>query len=190
MVHINLLPVRDIIRRNKAKNELGVFLVAFLAVLGALAFLWFLQSGKVTQLQTKLANLNQEKTQYNKILAQIKQLEGQKKTLETQIQVIEQLRASSSMTVHVLDEIATLTPPKRMWLTSLSQKGAGVQLKGTALDNRTIAKYMDDLKTSLYIQSVTLSSSSLQTVAERSLKSFGLSCSILMPTETTNSEKQ
>jgi type IV pilus assembly protein PilN len=58
-----------------------------------------------------------------------------------------------------------------------------------ALDNRTIAKYMDDLTTSEYITNVSLSSTALKGFAGRNLKSFSLSCSIAMPNEeesTTN----
>lgn len=68
-----------------------------------------------------------------------------------------------------------------MWLTTLTQSGGNMKVSGMALDNRTIAKYMDDLKSSPYIQSVHLASSSLKGFAGRNLKAFSISCSIAVP---------
>ena len=85
-----------------------------------------------------------------------------------------------------MDEVASLTPPQRMWLTKLNQTGAGLKLSGMALDNQTVAKYMDDLENSQYIQNVSLVSASMEKFAERDLKLFSISCSVGMP----NSEKK
>jgi type IV pilus assembly protein PilN len=95
--------------------------------------------------------------------------------------VIKQLKQASSLTVHVLDEVANLTPPNRMWLTKLQQNGSDLKLSGMALDNQTVAKYMDDLATSPYIQNVNLVSASMEKFAERDLKSFSVGCTVSIP---------
>ena len=181
MIHINLLPVREIIRRNKAKKQLITLLVAFFILVGALAAFAYVQSAAIKEKNNTLTKLQQEKQRYAKILQQIKKLEADKKVLETRIQVIDNLKESSSLTVHALDEIARITPTRRMWLTSLAQNGGSLTLKGMALDNRTIAKFMDDLKESPYINGVNLASSSLKSFAGSSLKEFSISCSIAVP---------
>ena len=111
----------------------------------------------------------------------IKQLEKDKELIEKRIAIIKQLQKSSSLTVHVLDEVANLTPADRMWLTSVTQSGASLTIAGMALDNRTIAKYMEDLKTSPYISNVNLANTSLKSYAGRNLKVFSLSCSTVVP---------
>ncbi len=111
----------------------------------------------------------------------IKQLEKDKELIEKRIAIIKQLKKSSSLTVHVLDEVANLTPADRMWLTSVTQSGASLTIAGMALDNRTIAKYMEDLKTSPYISNVNLVNTSLKSYAGRNLKVFSLSCSAAVP---------
>ncbi len=183
MVHINLLPVREIKRRLKARRQIINFFIGLLCLFVALGGVAYLQVSKANQLRNELTLLKKEKQKYNKILAKIKKLEQNKTLLEKRITIIKQLKKSSSLTVHILDEIANITPTKRMWLTSLAQTGNSLQLTGMALDNRTIAQYMEDLKKSPYIKSVSLASSSLKTYAGRNLKAFSLTCTIGMPEE-------
>lgn len=190
MVRINLLPVREIKRRVQAKQQLTFFTLALLGLLVFLGLAGFLQASKASRLQQDLTKIKQEKQRYAKVLKQIKQLEKDKNLLEKQIDIIHKLKAESSLTVHVLDEVANRTPSKRMWLTSLSQNGNTLKLKGMALDNRTIASYMENLKESPYIKTVNLANSSLKSFAGRNLKSFSLTCTVGVPAEKKESEKK
>lgn len=190
MIQINLLPVREITRRIKAKKQITAFLVLFFLTLAALGGFAYVQNTWIKDRQKTIASLTKEKQKYAKILARIKKMEEEQKMLERRIAVIKKLKASSSLTVHALDEVAKLTPPKRMWLTNFSQSGGGVKITGMALDNRTIAKYMDDLKTSPYINGVTLASSALKGFAGRNLKAFSISCSVAVPSEKKTSQKK
>ena len=185
MVYINLLPIREIKRRAKALQQLMVFGVCLAAVLAVLGLVGFYQASIASQLQADITSLNAEKQRYNEILAQIQKLEADKKLIESKIAVIKELKKSSALTVHVLDEVANLTPTKRIWLTTLNQSGASLQLNGMALDNQTLAGYMDALKTSEYIADVNLVSSSQQQFAGSNLKSFSLTCTISIPGATT-----
>ena len=189
MVRINLLPVREIKRRAKAKREITLFALAMIAFLVLLAAIGFIQANKAKQLRMELAKIRQDKLRYVKVLKQIKQLEKDKKLLEKKIGIIHHLKAESSLTVHILDEIANRTPTKRMWLTTLTQKGDTLTLKGMALDNRTIASYMEELKKSPYIKDVSLTGASLKRYAGKSLKSFSLVCHIGVPEKTDKDKK-
>jgi len=181
MIQINLLPVRDIRRRKKAKNQIfmGVGVIVF--VLAGLLITELLQLNTINKLKEEDQRLVAEKQQYTKILAEIKKMEEEKKILLTRIDVIKQLKQSSSLTVHVLDEIAKLTPTNRMWLKSLSQVGSQLNLTGMALDEQTVAKYMEDLENSQYIQGVGLTKATMEIYAERSLKLFTISSQVAMP---------
>jgi len=181
MIYINLLPVRDIIRRNRAKKHLVLSLVAWLCFVTSLSLFGLYQANTIAGLEQTHNDLQAEKQRYAKVLGQIKKIEEDKKILLTRIEVIKQLKQSSSLTVHVLDEVANLTPPHRMWLTRLTQTSADLKLSGMALDNQTVAKYMDDLESSSYIQNVTLASASMEKFAERDLKLFSISCGVGMP---------
>jgi type IV pilus assembly protein PilN len=185
MVYINLLPIREIKRRAKAVQQLVAFVICFAAVLALLGMVGFYQASVASQLQADIAGLEAEKQNYTKILDQIKKLEEDKKLIENKINVIKELKKSSALTVHVLDEIANLTPTKRVWLKTLDQSGTTLKLSGTALDNQTVATYMDQLKTSKYIADVNLESSSQEEFAGSKLKSFTLTCTIAIPEAST-----
>ena len=181
MIKINLLPVRDIVRRKKSLNQIIASLVGVGFILSVLALVGVYQLASIGNMKEEIAKIEAEKATFSKVLTEIKKIEEEKKLLTTRIEVINQLKQSSSLTVHVLDEIANLTPPHRMWLKSLSQSGGQLELKGLALDDQTIARYMEDLEASGYIQSVRLASSSLEMYAERSLKAFSIAANVVMP---------
>jgi len=181
MVYINLLPIREIKRRANAVRQLTLFAFVLAAVLIAVGIVGVYQKSIASQLQKNIAELNKEKQHYNQVLEQIKKLEEDKKEIENRIAVIKALKKSSALTVRVLDEVASLTPTKRVWITSLNQSGSSLQLNGMALDNQTVAGYMESLKSSKYITDVNLVSSSQSAYAGRNLKSFSLSCVIAVP---------
>ncbi|PIE55760.1 MAG: pilus assembly protein PilN [Desulfobulbus propionicus] len=190
MIKINLLPIREIKRRQKAKQQIATFCFGILLFLVALGLIALYLMAQTARLETKLDGLKKETAKYTKILQEIKELEADKAVLKNQIMVIDQLKESSSLTVHLLDDVARRTPKERIWLNSLSQSGQNLTINGMALDNRTVAKYMDDLRTSPYIHSVSLATASMQTYAGRKLKSFSLSCAVGSPVDDATSDKQ
>ncbi|MEN8199934.1 MAG: PilN domain-containing protein [Thermodesulfobacteriota bacterium] len=190
MLRINLLPIRQLKKRAHARNQIFSFIALFICLLLILGAVAFVQSVRIKGIETSIAQLKQEKKKYDPILAEMKQLEKAKKELERRTQIIKTLKQKSSITVHVLDEVAKKVDAKRMWLQSLKQSGGSLSLKGTALDNRTIAQFMDALKASPYIAGVNLSNSSLKKIAGRDLKNFALTCSVVNPEAQAKAKPQ
>lgn len=190
MLRINLLPIRQLKKRLKARNQIAGFLALLVFLLLILGAVGFLQSAKITSIEDSISRLKKEKETYAPILAEMKRLEKVKKDLENKIKIINALKRDSSITVHILDEVANKVDNKRMWLISLKQQGKSLSLTGTALDNRTIAQFMDALKESPYINAVNLSNASLKNVSGRDLKSFSLACSITSPEQAKKTAKQ
>lgn len=178
MIYINLIPVRDIKRRRKAKKEIlfsAGLLVCLLLILG----LWAgYQSNAIANITDTNNKLQEEKKKYSKILEEIKKLEQEKKDLLARIEVINKLKESSSLTVRVLDEVARFTPSDRMWLKTLSQSANTLSLTGMAMDDQTVARYMEDLEKSPFVSNVILVSSAMENFAERQLKTFSISCTV------------
>lgn len=190
MLKINLLPIRQLQKHARARNEIFGFVAIFLFSLFILAGVAMLQSSKASALQAEATRLNQEKLTYDKILAEIKKLDADKKELENKIGIIKQLKKESSLTVHILDEVARRLDSSRMWLTTLDQQGTSLALTGIALDNKTIAAFMDSLDTSPFISDVNLSDSSLSNIAGQDLKSFALQCTVGSTSEQTDEPNQ
>ncbi len=189
MVRINLLPVRQIKKRQQAVNELLVFCLALvsLLVIGSMAVGITLH--KVKSLKKEIATLQVEKKSYNKILKQIEELKKQKKNLEAKTATIEKLKKGSQVAVRILDEVALRTPSGRMWLKSLKQTGGSLKLAGVALDNATIAQYMYSLVGSKIFSTTDLDNSSQTAVAGQKLKAFSLNIGVQKNEAQEGSEK-
>ncbi len=181
MLKINLLPIRQLKKRAKARNQIVGFLVILLSVIAVLALVGVFQANSISSLKSNITNLENEKRKYTPIIAKMNKLKADKTLLENRIKVIEKLKKDSSLTVRILDEVANTIDNQRMWLVSLNQQGGSLGLKGTALDNQTIAQFMNNLKASPFIQSVSLSNSSLKKEDGKDFKSFSLSCAVGFP---------
>lgn len=181
MLRINLLPIRQLKKRAKAKNEIAIFGIVFLCLVVILIFACLIQGHKISSIESTIAELNREQQRLAPEIAAVDKLKQEKKDLETKIEIIRKLKEESSLTVHILDEVANAVDNSRMWLTALSQQGGTLSLTGIALDNQTVAQFMDMLKKSPYVQSVELSNSSLKKIADRNLKEFSLTCAIAPP---------
>ncbi|MDD2465752.1 MAG: PilN domain-containing protein [Desulfobulbus sp.] len=178
MIQINLLPVREIKKRARAKKQIIISSVSFFGLIVLLVLIAWYQNGIIADLNSQNTKIQKEKTKFQEVVNQIKKIDEEKALLDTRIKVIKTLKQESSLTVHVLDEIANLTPSNRMWLKSLSQSASQLSLNGMALDDQTIAKFMDDLEASRYIKNVHLANTTMDRFAERNLKSFSISCAV------------
>jgi type IV pilus assembly protein PilN len=181
MLKINLLPVRQLKKRAKAKKQLfGMFLL-FMLVLVLLVITGAIQAQIISGLETNIAALQKEKDSYTPTLQKIAKLKKDREELARKTEIIQKLKADSSLTVRTLDEVASRIDNQRMWLESLQQENSSLRLSGVALDNQTIAQFMDNLKESPFVQDVTLSGSSLKVVSGKNLKSFELNCVVAQP---------
>lgn len=189
MLRINLLPVRQLKKRAKARNEiLGIFMGVLSLVLLCCG-VGFLQAQKISALNTDIAALTAERDSYAPILAKIEELKKTKADLERKSAIIDKLKTDSSLTVRILDEVASKVDNNRMWLDTLNQQGGTLQLTGVSLDNESVAQFMDNLKLSPFVQDVELTDSSQKILAGRDLKSFSLACTVASPESKPANEK-
>jgi len=191
MLRINLLPIRQLKKRTKARNQLLVFFLVFLVVLGLIGATGVLLAAKITELNEDIVAKTNEKKSFDQVIKDLADLEQRRLDLNNKIKIINQLRTDSSLTVHTLDDLASIIDNKRMWITSFNQNGGSLALSGYALDNKTIAEFMDNLDmSSEYIGGVNLSNTSLQNVSGNNLKSFSISASVSSPAVPEESQAE
>ena len=79
-------------------------------------------------------------------------------------------------------------PVKRLWFTSFEASGGKVNIKGIALDNKTIADFMSRLEESKLYNNVNLKTIKQQEINKLNLKHFEIECvtSSLNKLETKN----
>ncbi len=188
MLQINLLPVRQLKKRAKAKKQLALMGLSLIVACLLLAGIGLWQLGNISSLQSKKEVLEQEKKELAPVLAKMKALKEKEIELQRKTDIIKKLRQESPLTVRILDEVANRLDNQRMWLTKLDQQNNSLTLSGMALDNQTIAQFMDNLAASEFVTDVALGNSSLTVIAGRNLKQFTLNCVVAYPNNEQEGE--
>jgi len=181
MIRINLLPVRQIKKKLQARNNiigLGITLLSVLVVLGLVVLVL---GFKVGDLKASIGELNKEKNKYQKVIKEIENLKKDQALLETKLDMISRLKSGSQLTVRLMDEMANLVPSERLWIAKMTISKGKLKLSGTALDNATIADFMETVVASPYFATAELSGTSSKGVAGRILKTFSLTCKVINP---------
>ncbi len=183
MLQINLLPVRQLKKRARAKKQLAFMALSLVAFCLLLVGIGLWQLGNISSLQSQKEVLEQEKKELAPVLAKMKALKEKEIELQRKTDIIKKLRQESPLTVRILDEVANRLDNQRMWLTRLEQQSGSLTLTGMALDNQTVAQFMDNLAASEFVTDVALGDSSLTVISGRNLKRFTLNCAVAYPKE-------
>ncbi len=144
MARINLLPWREELRRERQKHfMMSLMMTAILGVvLVFMVGLFFDQKIRHQQFRNDLI-----KTEIGKLESRIKRIDELERTrsrLISRKQVIEELQASRSMTVELLDNLAK-TIPVGVTLASVRQQGMTLVLTGSSQSNARVSAYLQQL---------------------------------------------
>jgi type IV pilus assembly protein PilN len=151
MTRINLLDWRNE-RRERRKRQFMALMITGVA-LGAVIFgtAWFLIDAQISNQEDRNDYLKQQITEVDQKIKEIQELEKVKANLLARMQVIEELQASRSATVHFFDEIVN-TLPEGVNLTMIKQSGSSVQIDGIAESNGRVSTYMKNLEASPWFE--------------------------------------
>jgi type IV pilus assembly protein PilN len=169
MIRINLLAPE---RATKKKSAGGgpslpsggavqsyLFLVLFAGLaLVACGALWWFQSNKLKDLDTRIAADTKRRQDLQAIEVQVKTFQQKKATLENKVAVIEMLRAAQKSPVHMLDEISQALPDY-VWLTRMDETRGSVAFGGESNSLAAVADFISALQTSGWFPVVELVSS-------------------------------
>jgi type IV pilus assembly protein PilN len=178
MIRINLLPFRAARKRENIRKQVTVsgLIVVFFILLMVYVFIQI--SSDLSNIKQVENEKRQELAKYQKTLSEIKKLEKAIKEIETKLDVIKELEKGKTGPVRLLDEIAEAVPKDKLWLKTFNESQGTLRLTGTAMDNETVALFMDNLTNSDHIVSVELQGVTLRDLPEYRLKvsDFGLEC--------------
>jgi len=145
MIRINLLPVRQVKKREAGKQILVLY-----GVLLSGAFLgnWFWWSGRDSvreDLVTRVRATDAKIKELEKIIGEVNNINKRKKELEEKLAVLNELRRGRSGPVRILDALAEATP-KKVWLKYFDEKNGQVKLTGSAFSHEDVAELMRGLE--------------------------------------------
>jgi type IV pilus assembly protein PilN len=156
MIRINLLAAERTTKKKAVAFQAGQKLVlacSTILVL-ALAFIgWrFLTlSRESAKLDSDIAAAQQETVRLHSIIQQVQQFEQRKAQLQQRVTLIEQLRKGQTGPVHMLDQVSKSLPPM-LWLTSLKQANAEIQIDGKATTLTGLSEFVSNLEASGYFK--------------------------------------
>ncbi len=149
MPHINLLPWREELRRERQRLFINIAAGAAILMVGIIALAHIQIAGMIETQQGRNNFLQEQISRVDKEIKEIESLEKEKTALLARMKVIQELQGSRSEIVHLFDEIAK-TIPSQVYLLKLSRKGREVHLEGVADSNDNISKLMRNLNQSVW----------------------------------------
>ena len=151
MIRINLLPHRE--QARKAKRQHFYLMVGAAACLaGLVVFLGYtIIDGHITSQASANDFLKREIAVLDKQIAEIKLLKEKTQALLARKQVIEDLQRDRSETVYLLSELVNQVP-EGVYLKSLKQDGAKVNITGYAQSNARVSALMRNLEASPWLE--------------------------------------
>jgi type IV pilus assembly protein PilN len=155
MIRINLLPLREIEAQLGRRQELMIGGACLAATLLGLGALYLYQSRELSRLEGELARVQSEIAKLDAQVKEVSALEKTVKELREKHGIIRELEKSRTGPVKVMDGLAAAAPP-RLWLTEFKEAGGTATLNGLALDNSSVADFLQALSRLPYFREVEL----------------------------------
>ena len=147
MAHINLLPWREELRKQKQNEFISTSTIsAVLAgVLVLVAHLYV--NGKIEYQNQRNNYIQTEIDILNKRIGRIQELESMKQGLLARMNVIQDLQSSRPESVHMMDELVR-SLPDGVFLNLFKQRSKNLTMEGIAQSNARVSDYMRNIDTS------------------------------------------
>jgi len=178
MIRINLFPFRAARIKENIRRQVTVYLLSVIFLIAVMSYYFLDLNGKVKSLQGDQNAKEKELASFKDINIKIGKLKKTIAEVEVKLKTIKGLEKGKTGPVKLLDDIATSVPKDKLWLTTLREEKGVLTLVGTAMDNETVADFMNRLESTVSLKSVQLVRTKQKKMKELklSLKDFELSC--------------
>jgi type IV pilus assembly protein PilN len=155
MIRINLLPVRAAKKREFGRQQIVLFaLVLVLAAIGN--YFWYSKvDAELTGLDHSIANTRAQIAQLEKTIGEVKSIKEDKKALEDKLKILDTLKKGRTGPVRVMDDLATIIPPK-VWIKEYQETGGAVAMSGQASSYEDLSAFSKKLKESKHFSNVNI----------------------------------
>jgi type IV pilus assembly protein PilN len=186
MIRINLLPHRA--EKRRARQLQFIVLSIISLVLGAMivGFVHVAISTQISYQERRNSYLTQQISILDKQIEEIKKLREQTQSLLSRKNVVENLQATRSDVVHLLDQMLRILPDG-VYLKSLKQSGYKISLVGYAQSNARVSTLMRSIEDSPWLDTPTLIEIHAATAGGMRVSEFSLNFNLtklVVPTES------
>lgn len=173
MTRINLLPWREIRRRERDRQILTGSVLAWMLTGLVVFYGWWHMNGLIDFQNGRNGFLKQETAKLDKQITEIREIKRRKEALLARMEVIQQLQSNRTQIVHVFDDLVRKLP-KGVYLTSLKKKGNNITLAGFAQSNARVSSLMQNLDSSDWFSNPNLNVINVTPSGEQRVSKFTL----------------
>jgi len=176
MIKVNLFPFRAARIKENIRRQVTIYLLSMIFLILASSYFYLDLNNKVNTLRKDRDDKQKELDSFKDTNMKIAALKKTIADVEVKLNTIKRLEKGKIGPVKLLDDIAMSVPEDKLWLTSLKEQKGTLILDGTAMDNETVADFMDRLQNTQSINSVQLVRTRQKKIPEfdLSLKDFSL----------------
>ncbi len=180
MIRINLIPVRQVKRRELGRQQLVVFGFA-LVIVGVGNYLWIESvQADLDKRKAQVVKLQNDIKQLEKVIGEVNSITKDKKALEDKLKVLDSLKKRRAGPVKVMDALSTIIPA-HVWLTDVGDRSGNWNIKGLGMTNDDVAELMRELKRSPYFKDIVLKKVAAVKVSEGPVSEvvqFEITCTV------------
>lgn len=194
MIKINLIPFRDIEKKENIRRQVTIAVLSVMLVMMALAYYYIRLNNTIVDMTAKIESTKIELAAAEKEAKEVDKIKQELNKLNAKIQVIKTIEANRKASIKLLDHMTKMVdeqtsavesgtspdeidkPVKRLWFTSFQANGPNLNINGIALDNKTVADFMTRLEDSKIYNNVALNTLKKESINNLNLKSFVITC--------------
>jgi len=176
MIKVNLFPFRAARIKENIRRQVTIYLLSMIFLILASSYFYLDLNNKVNTLREERDAKQKELDSFKDTNIKIVALKKTIADVEVKLKTIKRLEKGKTGPVKLLDDIAMSVPEDKLWLTTLKEQKGTLILNGTAMDNETVADFMDRLQNTESINSVQLVRTRQKKIPgfDLSLKDFSL----------------
>ncbi len=175
MIKINLLLAKKEKKKVAVRREIIVLIISVVLLFVILILVQWKQNKTKEDMLAEISRKEREIAQNRSLTAELTKAKESKKALEEKLNVINSLRKEKTSPARVLDELS-IDKPKQIQFESLKKEGSKLGIEGIALDDETVANFMENLRKSKIFKNVDLIVSEQIEQSKVKLKKFILAC--------------
>jgi len=145
MVRINLLPIRDILRKRELKQFLLMTGVAFLALFAVMALVYLFFSLKQGNLETQIKSLKLTLDKLKNENKEIQKLRDELTNLQKQVETIQRLTRIRDTPAPFMAAVS-MSIPEEVWVGNITKTGKSFTIDGVGMDNTVVVKFVENLQ--------------------------------------------
>jgi type IV pilus assembly protein PilN len=178
MIRINLFPFRAARIKENIKRQVTIYLLSTVFLILAMSYFTLDFRKKVSVLRADQDAKKRKMASFKTTTVKMQKLKNKIADVELKLNTIRELEKGKTGPVKLLDDIATSIPREKLWLVSLKESKGILTLTGTAMDNETVADFMNRLESTESMKSVELVKTQQKEIKtlKLNLKDFSLSC--------------